>query len=1232
MTIKLSSLRVTADLDVAGYVRAAGQKTTADASMVASSLGVGRALAQQDVASDKASTSVQKLSRMWISGYSDAAKFEKAVREIGSALDRGMDPARATTALDGVYRKFGQTADAATLARQGFVLLAPVVSSLNQQYDAMAESARRAADAQRQFATARDTQTSIASRLGIDRQPYDARGSASAFEAEFARQNAAESARLETRLKGMMQTHLPMDAEMQRSASTIADINQMRAKGLIDQAKMNALLASEASLHDHNKLSVEGMFIHKSKYGNGGGLARHEAINLSRQIQDVVVSLQGGQAPATVLLQQGSQIFDIFSASSAKFSDVFRQALGLLTPARVAIGGVASAVLLGAVAWNAYANSQKAVEVSLMGIGRGSGMTVAGINAIAESVARVDQLSVSAARSIASAIAGTGKVDSSLISGITKASYGYGILTGKDANEAGKDFAAAFADPTKGAETLNERLGFLTGSLRDYIRNAQAAGDRTGAQRALFEAMKPALADAERGATALGKAWHYVSNMASDAFNAIGRAISGPGLASQLASVEAQINKLRAAKMGTWGGTLGLDGRVQGLETNRDRIRVEMDYEERKAKAAQREQAANELSLRGNTAIRSIVEDIGKLEGMKGSQKTLQDLLASEEALAKLGLSAEQARAALGNVNGMLAYHQTAAQRAATDGQLNVQQIMAYTLAQRVAIESQRAYIEAMRATGNAALAAVEAENARNRVIAEANRQARDALRDANYDAKLVGLSPFQRGLQQIENKFDRMQQQYSGNAQASQPSSSGFGYYGPQMPPRVAAASLANSDGLNEVLKERLSMLFQQFPGLSIRSGFRSYEEQARLYAEKGPGWAAPPGRSNHERGLAADLQLGPGMTWAQVHAAAATLGVSFPLANRASKPEAWHAEVARGVANDNARGGIAVTSSADIASARSRERLSYISEQEVGPINSANLALKAQEGILGKLRQTIGATPQETARLNAEIDIMKQNLQSGAPITDKAAAAITAYGQKAGSVSEAMRSIDFGRKQLDEIKTLERDVTGGFLSDIVNGLRRGENGWKLWGNAAVNALTKVADKSMQMMLDQAFFNQPGGGFFGSLFKGMFGGVGGLTNGVYMAGSTTGGLYANGGAFSAGNVIPFAKGGITDRPTYFPMSGGRVGLMGEAGEEAILPLSRGANGKLGVTMSGARGTSVTYAPTINVGGSVSPDDIAAIRAELRASEARVAQFAVTQAHESASMPAMQKKQNRFGQ
>jgi phage-related minor tail protein len=59
-----------------------------------------------------------------------------------------------------------------------------------------------------------------------------------------------------------------------------------------------------------------------------------------------------------------------------------------------------------------------------------------------------------------------------------------------------------------------------------------------------------------------------------------------------------------------------------------------------------------------------------------------------------------------------------------------------------------------------------------------------------------------------------------------------------------------------------------------------------------------------------------------------------------------------------------------------------------------------------------------------------------------------------------------------------------------------------------------------------------------------------------------------------------FAKGGVLSAPTYFPMAGG-LGLAGEAGPEAIMPLSRGADGRLGLS-GGSGAVNVTFNVTAN--------------------------------------------------
>lgn len=80
---------------------------------------------------------------------------------------------------------------------------------------------------------------------------------------------------------------------------------------------------------------------------------------------------------------------------------------------------------------------------------------------------------------------------------------------------------------------------------------------------------------------------------------------------------------------------------------------------------------------------------------------------------------------------------------------------------------------------------------------------------------------------------------------------------------------------------------------------------------------------------------------------------------------------------------------------------------------------------------------------------------------------------------------------------------------------------------------------------------------------------------------------FAKGAPFDMGNVIPFAKGGlhgVISTPTMFPMTGGKTGLMGEAGPEAIMPLVRGPGG-LSIKQIDERGQSLLLPVTRDQSG-----------------------------------------------
>lgn len=149
------------------------------------------------------------------------------------------------------------------------------------------------------------------------------------------------------------------------------------------------------------------------------------------------------------------------------------------------------------------------------------------------------------------------------------------------------------------------------------------------------------------------------------------------------------------------------------------------------------------------------------------------------------------------------------------------------------------------------------------------------------------------------------------------------------------------------------------------------------------------------------------------------------------------------------------------------------------------------------------------------------------------------------------------------------EMDSTGGSMKDagreatsmsrsLSSSLRQAFEGVIFDGESLSDALTSVGRSLSDAVLNQAM--APVQNSVGSALQ-----------------STLSGLlgFAKGGAFAGGRVSAFAQGGVVDRPTTFPMRGG-TGLMGEAGPEAIMPLARGADGRLGVRGGGGGAVNVT--------------------------------------------------------
>ena len=153
------------------------------------------------------------------------------------------------------------------------------------------------------------------------------------------------------------------------------------------------------------------------------------------------------------------------------------------------------------------------------------------------------------------------------------------------------------------------------------------------------------------------------------------------------------------------------------------------------------------------------------------------------------------------------------------------------------------------------------------------------------------------------------------------------------------------------------------------------------------------------------------------------------------------------------------------------------------------------------------------------------------------------------------------------DALQQLDK-LSSSFGAQLTGALK----GAAVSGRELDDILRRIGLNLAGMALEQGL--KPLQSLAGSLFSGLPGGLSGILP------------FAKGGV--PGHVVPFAGGGIVSAPSYFPMRGG-VGLMGEAGTEAILPLQRTADGRLGVAAGGG-------GAAVNVVFNVTAQDAASFR------------------------------------
>lgn len=283
--------------------------------------------------------------------------------------------------------------------------------------------------------------------------------------------------------------------------------------------------------------------------GVSAGQTRNALRQLPAQFTDIFTSLASGQAPLTVLIQQGGQIKDTFGGIVPALKGV----ASALSPTALAVGALVGGTVALATAYKLGSEEADEYRRQLVLTGNAAGTTAAALADVAAAVGqRVGTQGQAAA--VLAQLAGTGRVAAADLDRLAEAA----IRLQREGGPAVEKTVAAFAElgkaPTEGALKLNESTRFLNVGLLEQIRTLEDQGRTVEAARlaqtAYADTVLQRSRELEQGLGSLERGWRTVWDSAKGAWDAmmgIGRAQTP---AQRLAEIEAELEFNRQRGLG----------------------------------------------------------------------------------------------------------------------------------------------------------------------------------------------------------------------------------------------------------------------------------------------------------------------------------------------------------------------------------------------------------------------------------------------------------------------------------------------------------------------------------------------------------------------------------------------------------------------------------------------------------------------------------------------------------
>lgn len=298
------------------------------------------------------------------------------------------------------------------------------------------------------------------------------------------------------------------------------------------------------------------------------------------QFTDIVVSLQGGMNPFTVLLQQGGQLKDMFGGIGPATRALGGYVTGLINPYTILAGAVAGV----GVAY--YKGSQETDEFrkALVLSGNAAGTNVGAMADLARQISTTVGTTGAAADALVQ-VASSGKIAGDSFGVVTTAALQMKDATGRAVEETVAEFVKIGKDPVTAARELNDQYNFLTASTYAQIAALKEQGDTVGAAKLLTDTYAQTIDTRSKEIVEnlgwIEKAWRGVWGAAKGAGDAALNFGRSEGFSEQLAKAQkdlADIDKIFAGNPVAASGKENQDRReilVSTIQALQDQIRLQ---------------------------------------------------------------------------------------------------------------------------------------------------------------------------------------------------------------------------------------------------------------------------------------------------------------------------------------------------------------------------------------------------------------------------------------------------------------------------------------------------------------------------------------------------------------------------------------------------------------------------------------------------------------------------------